>query len=173
MYRLISTEKHRQLPFIAVVIYFLDEKFQLGFIPLKTDYFANPHTDDAIFEEIRKTLRGFNLDETLLFAAVSDTASNMVRGFKDLVHMQCVDHRMHRALTFEFYETDSGKKLLGIRKQLMKIYRHLIYKKTIIAEIAKEKSQDDYIEALRRAKVVENVSFLPHTKLVRNLLEAL
>ena len=82
----IWTDRHRQLPFIAVVIHFLDEKFQLGFIPLKTDYFASPHTGVAIFEEIKKTLRDFNLDEALLFAAVSDAASNMVRGSNQTEH---------------------------------------------------------------------------------------
>lgn len=155
----IWTDRHRQLPFITIVLHYMTENFELKCIPLRTDYFATPHTGPTILEEIKNTLKEFKLRPDMMFAAISDSASNMIRGFKRLVHIRCADHRMHRALTADFYKTSAGKKVLLKREHLMKIHRRLIYRRVLIAKVAKERSQDIYLETLKKAKETEMASF--------------
>ncbi|XP_003738433.1 uncharacterized protein LOC100897908 [Galendromus occidentalis] len=115
------TDRYRQLPYIAIVVHYLTENFELMCVPLKTDFFPGPHTGPAISEEIRATLKDFNLNGSFMFAAVSDSASNMTRGLKEFIHIRCADHRMHRALTADFYKTAAGKRVLQLRCSLMKM----------------------------------------------------
>ena len=154
------TDRYRHLPYIAIVIHFLDEKFELKCVPLKTDYFGSPHTGAAILQEIIDTLKEFKLDEKNMFAGISDCASNMVSTFRKHVHIRCADHRMHRALTKDFYETTVGKKVLKLRSRLVEIHSKLLFKKTLITKIAKEKAQEKYLEALSAAEEVERVRSL-------------
>ena len=67
---------------------------------------------------------------------------------------------MHRALTKDFYDTTVGKKVLKLRSRLGGIYNQLLFKKTLIAKIAKEKAQEKYLEALSAAEEVERVRSL-------------
>lgn len=154
------TDRYRQLPYIAVVLHQLDDDFNLMCTSWKTDYFPSPHTGNAISEEISRTINEFGLSERFMFAAVTDSASNMVKGFEDFVHIRCADHRIHRALTADFYKTSTGQAVLLHRSRLMKIYRHLIYKKRLIADMAKKKAQDVYLETLSKAEELEMVSML-------------
>ena len=41
----------------------------------------------------------------------------------------------------------------------MRIHRHLLFKKTMIAQIAKEKAQEQQLETLRKAVEIEEVRF--------------
>ena len=153
----IWTDRHRHLPYIAVVLHCLDASFNLLCVPLKTDHFAGPHTGRAILDEIHRTLKDFDLKKELMFAAVSDSASNMVSSFKDYTHIRCADHRMHRALTADFYRTQPGIKVLELLTRLMRIYRHLIYKKSMIRDLAKARAHENYLDTLRAADEMENV----------------
>ena len=153
----IWTDRYRQLPYITVVVHYTDHDFRLQCVPLKTDFFLGPHTGAAILEEITGTLRDFGLREDLLFAAVSDAASNMVRGLSKFEHVRCADHRIHRGLTADFYKTTVGRRVLKLRSTLMKIYRHLIYKKSLVGDLAKEKAQEKYLDELRRAEEIAEV----------------
>lgn len=153
------TDRYRKFPYIAVVLHFLNEEFELKCISLKTDYFEGPHTASAIREEVVSTLKNFEIDEKQMFAAITDSASNMVSGFRNFIHIRCADHRMHRALTKDFYETSTGRKVLQLRSQLMRMYKHLLYKKTYVSKVAKERQQDNYLDSLRKAQEIEQVTF--------------
>lgn len=154
------TDRYRHLPYIAVVVHVLDEHFKLLTVPLKTDHLPAPHTGSAILEDVLNTVKDFGLNRERLFAVISDSASNMIRAFRDFAHIRCADHKIHRALTADFYKTETGKRVLSHRCALMKIYRHLIYKKQRIAQLGKEKSQEIYLDALGRAEDIERVSTL-------------
>ena len=126
-------------------------------VPLKTDLFPGPRTAQAIAEDIIDTLKDFGLSETRLLAAVSDCGSNMVRGLKKYLHIRCADHRIHRALTFDFYKMRIGKHVLELRSLLMRVYRHLLYRKTDVARLAKQEVQGKYLDELSKAEEIERV----------------
>lgn len=163
------TDRYRHYPYISIVMHFLDESFHLHCVALKTDYFESPHTGPAISEEIRSTLREFKLEEKYLFAAISDSASNMISGLRDFIHIRCADHRIHRGLTADFHKTEPGRRVLELRTHLMKIHRHLLFKKTLVSNIAKERAQEQYLDALVQAEQIENVSISHRSRHELNL----
>lgn len=151
------TDRYKQSPFITVVIHYVDESDKLMCVSLKTDRFPGPHTGAAILQEIIDTVRDFELREDMIFAAVSDAASNMRSGLKKFLHVRCVDHRIHRSLTADFYKSCPGKEVLALRSKLMRIYKRLIYKKDLIQRLAKQKSQQQYLNELIQAEEIEVV----------------
>lgn len=135
----------------------MDDNDELMSVPLKTDRFSGPHTGAAILQEIIHTVNDFGLKEDMIFAAVSDAASNMRSGLKKFLHVRCVDHRIHRSLTADFYKTCPGKEVVTLRSKLMRIYRRLIYKKDLIQKLANERSQQQYLNELIQAEEIEMV----------------
>ena len=154
------TDRYRHLPYIAIVIHVVAENFGLLTISLKTDHLSSPHTGAAILEDVLNTVKDFGLSRERLFAMISDSASNMVRAFRDFAHVRCADHKIHRALTADFHKTETGQRVLKHRCALMKIHRHLIYKKHGNAQLAKERSREIYLDALGKAGDIERVSIL-------------
>ena len=104
----------------------------------------------------------FGLSNRFMLAAVTDAASNMVECFESFVNIRCADHRIHRRLTADLYETFTGQAVLQHRSRLMKLYRHPIYRKELIADMAKKKEgwrrQEMYLETLSKTEELEMVS---------------
>ena len=63
----------------------------------------------------------------------------MKRGFKDLIHIRCADHRMHRALTKDFYEHSAGRRVKELRGKLMGVYGQLLFRKAFVTKLGTTK----------------------------------
>lgn len=148
-----STTKNGTIPFITILIRFLDKNFKPVTITLGTEQLDRPHTGAIIATRVNESLRNHKLDNRKLIF-VGDRGANIIRAATELearARIGCMNHCVHSIFTTDIAREDHFVSALAALQKVKRIHGALAYqiyqlKKVFYQE--QEKDIANYVDLL-------------------------
>lgn len=119
----------RRLSYINYWINWIDEKFQMQSICLKTSYFPHPHTGEQIAEHFEKVKVEFALTDKI-FRACTDNGGNVKLACRilGLDWDSCLGHDISLLVSTDLLNHKDMEDIRLLQKKLKKINKTLVFK---------------------------------------------
>lgn len=146
------TDKYKKISYINIKVHYC-QNFNMTCVSLTTESFPKPHTSIAIAEQVKKTLKEFELHNRSI-TAVTDGAANIIAGLKisKITRFGCCAHSLHRFLSHDILNNQKFSHLNNIISKLKKIFRALVYSTEEIIKIQKLSEQNELFKILLESK---------------------
>lgn len=137
----------RRLSYINYWINWIDSKYQMRSICLKTDYFPHPHTGEEIAKSFESVKNEFGLTEKI-FRACTDNGSNVKLACKilDLDWKSCLAHDVSLLVSVDLLHHEEMESLQLLQTKMKNINKALMYK----YEELRKTHDDEYNKTLYR-----------------------